>query len=918
MADDADKRIEEQTEKTGTKASEAVVTEANAGKTALVEKQKELTDYLKGGGTSGITNEFGKPILIEDLTTIAKKVGETAAEALSKIMTEGEKESGTAAEKEPESTAKESGEAKTGKPSEPGVIEMKPEVITAKPPYSGEGVKSEVEPSVVTGQRGDTLDKIAKANLPADATKEDVKAYAKEIAVVNGLDPKKPGDLENKELKLPGHTKDGGFVTEDDNFRRTTRWKDGNEKIEDPSSGIGYARKREADGSYKENHWGPQKEDNFELTHTADGKVLIADKAGDTPREVTPASEEVKTERQKLNDLADEKIKDPQKRAKFEADMLRFEERAAKQTPPLSPEEVAKTYKETERLLEATGDTPLKPEDRVKLAEQVMSQAADPKSIDQGQHETCNVTTGEAMMYTKHPSDAIKLVTDVATTGEYTAPDGTKVKVDPTAADGEAKENPPADGNRSHASQIYQVTAVNLYYQKQPYTYTDAAGNPKTVPAGQIEYQQVPDQPGAIPPVVGGERLIDKSTTPPTTIMSDWAAGTPKDNPDLADRAMVDIPNIISGTNDAVMIEHEKAVYGDKTGVDTFKSEEEMKDYIKKAKEDGKMPIIVGVHTGQEPFLHDSGGGAAGGSGGWHVVTITDYDEATGKVKIDNQWGSSADHQGDNGVHVHDLYRASRKPSETETEEAPWYKPWEDDKEVNVTIRDLQKDVDYNRENDKVDGQKELELLRLKNKHGGMSDADYDAELKKTIDESAARWEEQKADGTFDQAEYDNAQAKLKDMVTAMPPERKVDFIKQMHDKGMTTDADYKEQLSENTRKFFDDTHTDAENDAYMTKLKGMTDALPEAERDGFYQELNDWSSADTRLELLQHEQKAGVISDAKYDDQIASTTTEYASETHTAAESAAYTARLWTMLNALPEDRKNAVLAKITAAAGP
>jgi predicted lipoprotein len=62
--------------------------------------------------------------------------------------------------------------------------------------------------------------------------------------------------------------------------------------------------------------------------------------------------------------------------------MRLFEERAERDN--LSPTEIAKTYKEIDRLLEAKGDKPLKPEQRKDLAEQIMRQAADPTTIDQG------------------------------------------------------------------------------------------------------------------------------------------------------------------------------------------------------------------------------------------------------------------------------------------------------------------------------------------------------------------------------------------------------------------------------------------------------------------------------------------------------------------------------------------------------
>lgn len=58
----AEQTIEKSTETSSSeRTSEKTANEANAGKEDLVQKQKDYLDYLKGGGTSGITDEFGKP-----------------------------------------------------------------------------------------------------------------------------------------------------------------------------------------------------------------------------------------------------------------------------------------------------------------------------------------------------------------------------------------------------------------------------------------------------------------------------------------------------------------------------------------------------------------------------------------------------------------------------------------------------------------------------------------------------------------------------------------------------------------------------------------------------------------------------------------------------------------------------------------
>ncbi|HEY9870297.1 MAG TPA: hypothetical protein V6D08_14110, partial [Candidatus Obscuribacterales bacterium] len=216
------------------------------------------------------------------------------------------------------------------------------------------------------------------------------------------------------------------------------------------------------------------------------------------------------SERAELLELAKAHIDDPKELAKFKQDIEKFEQRASTQVPPLPAEEVARTYEQIGRLLEAKDSpiSPLKEADRVRLAEQVMDQVAAPTTIDQGWHSTCTLTAIEARAYTRTPSEAARLVAEVATTGKYTTTDGQVVQIPPFSiapADSEAKAHPSEDGNRSHASQIFQVTAVNLYWSAHEYQYTDAAGNVRTVPAGKLKYEQVEPDPGN--PDDSGERL---------------------------------------------------------------------------------------------------------------------------------------------------------------------------------------------------------------------------------------------------------------------------------------------------------------------------------------------------------------------------------------------------------------------------
>ena len=95
--------------------------------------------------------------------------------------------------------------------------------------------------------------------------------------------------------------------------------------------------------------------------------------------------------------------------------------------------------------------------DRVHIAEQIMSHAADPQLIDQGGHYTCAVAALESQMFTRNPSQAARMIADVATEGAFETASGKTVRPDSSLLkpDSEAQEHPTPDRSRSYASQLF-------------------------------------------------------------------------------------------------------------------------------------------------------------------------------------------------------------------------------------------------------------------------------------------------------------------------------------------------------------------------------------------------------------------------------------------------------------------------------
>ena len=501
----------------------------------------------------------------------------------------------------------------------------------------------------------------------------------------------------------------------------------------------------------------------------------------------------VKAEHEKLEKIAEKKISDPEERKQFVENMQKFEQRAAAheneyqkqfESQGMKPDEAAKaaadkvhkevtdSYKNVERLMGDNPKAPVSEKDRVYLAEQSMQHAADPHSISQGYHDTCNATVIETRTFTSDPANATKLIADMATTGKYTTNGHPPVTVtldkESLQKHDESSELPPSkrkDGDRDYASQLFEVTAVNILLQKE---------NAKTTPHGQIRYEQHEPIPGKSPQDTG-ERMLDYSKHPPAPVLD--KEGKPDNSPPISsvgqineisqqispeprggkmhgvtgidDDGLVRADNAIVGLrlqligigkgepldlSDPKAIEKAREELAKKTDVkaddrqETIKalnelerdlkirngdgqahvhSADELKDTILKAKAEGKLPIVVQVFTGNEPLWTDSDAGFAGGAGGKHVVTITDYDPVTGQLKLENQWDSKSSHD----ISPEQLYRAMRTPSE------------------NIDV--LQQEVSANRARgpEQIDYSKELELLRLKHNEGKVSDQEFDKEL---------------------------------------------------------------------------------------------------------------------------------------------------------------------------------------------
>lgn len=717
----------EKVEESPQKSSEHVGHDVDAGMEDLSAKARQYSDYLRAGGSSGITHEFGKPLILDDAVA---SHGRTGGHPLDGGTIDGgvppadtsrpPMDGGTPPTDTSTRPPMDGGTPPTDTTSQPPMDGGTPPRDATAPPTDGqtqpsdstvhpqapagfhlpgEVINRDVEPGRHQWHRGERVEDIAREHLGPGATDEQVAAYTREINHANRLDRGRHL-RDGMSLNLPGHTADGGVLRTDDHGNRQTVWADGTVR-EQHSDGSGVVRRTMSDGSTTEHHWGTRPSDNYELQRTADGHYRVAD-AGEQPHDVADPSSDVRIQRARVEAAFDRDLQgtgDDTTRAR-EA-MRQFEERARRDG--LSDQEVAHTYEQVARMMEHHGDQPTTDVDRRMIAEQVLTQAANPQGIDQGNHETCAAAALESRMYTRSPSDAARLVADVSTTGQYTTHDTPPrtITVPPGSLRPGDEEmiNPPIDGQRSHASQIFQVTAINIALDARS--------------GGQQSYEQHPPRPQtAGQPPDTGERVIDRSTTPPTT--------TPFTGLQTGDIQVAG--EAITGRHEQpYVIEYDR---NSATNTAHFHTEQEMNDRLREARDQGRMPVVLWVDSSNEPFRTDSGGGVAGGSGRGHFVTITDYDPGPpARAAVDNQWGDSVDHRsGDSRVSVHDLYQASIERNTTDRREA------------------LRRDVEWDRAHHTEDGFKELEYLRLQRLDAGMSQADFDSGLVHAMRDSRERW----------------------------------------------------------------------------------------------------------------------------------------------------------------------------------
>lgn len=408
----------------------------------------------------------------------------------------------------------------------------------------------------------------------------------------------------------------GEVTTTKDNIR-IEREADGKlKRVDGPPMTGPYQKTDDGHGGTVERSDGQRPEDRFALVQGKDGKTEVFDKGPDGKDRVSRFMDNpaVEADRKATMERAEKHFTDPAELAKFKADMARFEQRAS--DSGMNPTKVADTYKAVNRMLDGGANAKLPQDHRNLLAQQVMSHAATPTSIDQGHHDTCAVAALESNVYTKDPDKAAGLVSEVALTGKFTTSDGKSIKVPDGSIkpDHEAEVRKPGENERDHASQIFQVTAVNSLWQTE-----------SRLPGWTYEQDRVK----------ASDRQSDKGER--TRLFG------------------FDYQREFDGLNSIERDKINKMITGgsESTSMPWSANPQEMGQQLEELQRQGKLPRIVSVYPEHPPFNN--------GPGGSHALNITGYDPIKKEVTVDNQWGTDKDHIR-RPIPLDQLWKARMKP----------------------------------------------------------------------------------------------------------------------------------------------------------------------------------------------------------------------------------------------------------------
>jgi hypothetical protein len=368
-------------------------------------------------------------------------------------------------------------------------------------------------------------------------------------------------------------------------------------------------------------------------------------------------------EHKSLASLAENQLKTTEDKAKFLASMDQFERRADSQH--LTPEQITASYKQVEKMLGPSADSPFSPTQRQELSSQWMNRLGDPSSSRQGWHDDCNWNYLEHRLLSKDPDKISKKMAEVITTGGVTTLDWKKAQIefakggadnslptkhlaiDPASLkpDQEAQGVSPHADRREYVDQIAQVMEGNIDWDSKTRTPTG-----ESVPYGTMHYDQAPTvkrpsdpSPDGQPADKSGESVSYVDPKTGQRIKYDDHGYGFGGGSSTTDVALVN--GVITGRQEQIALLAQKpGVPIDGNSAIAINSLSALKSSLANLQKSGGFPMgaIVSINESGviEDYLarHPEKTAATVSKLGSHVLSITGLD-ASGNVEVFNPWG---------------------------------------------------------------------------------------------------------------------------------------------------------------------------------------------------------------------------------------------------------------------------------------
>lgn len=332
----------------------------------------------------------------------------------------------------------------------------------------------------------------------------------------------------------------------------------------------------------------------------------------------------------------------------------------------------AEMLSEVTRLVSGGETSKLNSTYRLLLAEEILQNAAHPNLVAQGGNNTCAIAGSiERPLYETNPSEAARIVADIALTGVYTDHFGGQVDMRlnngvEMLPDRDAYNriqhqkqstdlNPPLDSDgrtpRGFSSGIIQKTLVNLYWQNSTH-----APDGTVVNRGDLAYVTVGRSRSSRDT---GERVIDVRTgreysdNGHNNLPPDLVTGPGLNTSHVSDvRERVGLrTDVITGPDSRIAV-----------GSQSYRTStaEELRTALTALQENGRLPIGVVVDINRPPFSttgHDISQNGGVAPDGCHMVTVNRI-YPDGKLDLVNNWGIGDDFVLSKAITAEELFGA--------------------------------------------------------------------------------------------------------------------------------------------------------------------------------------------------------------------------------------------------------------------